>query len=385
METLQIQLNDSLSINELTALQVQGFSVMRSAHIGNLSPYNLALADAGIPMLLVDQNVTGFDKNYFPEFVMTQNEQIRVAEDGTVANRTRVSNDQFLDELHITGMREALPNADFFTNTEYLRRNEAVVGEMLRLGVKHFPEEFMRIVNANGTTAIMPGAADMVKSIGAMQLSDDPRAEKSAVLIPVNIDIMINFIIEFFQSEQDVQYHISGPDMIVYTQQEKRREMFQQFYEIIRREASFGDRLPRRLNVQLIPAASARFASSVRFQSEVEGLFSQLDASAVAVAALVSERKAFFTSEDRNDRDKKSMFEATSNEQLFAQDRAIVEKAGQVPGLFLAPKGETGFVTQYDVMQDGGLFVAPQNTTLSFGELKALVKRLADIRKRASP
>ena len=385
METLQIQSNDTLSINELTALQRRGFSVMRSAHVGNLSPYNLALADAGIPLLLVDHNVTGVDKNYFPELMLTQTGQVRVAEDGTIASRTITQNGQFLDELHIAGIADALPDADVFTNTEYLQQNELVAGEITRLAVQYFPDEFERVVQSDGTTVKMGSAADVAKRIGILQLREDPRIERAAVLMPNMVNIMSNFVIEALQSERDVQYHISGPDMVLYMKDLQRVDKFKEFYEIIKREAPFGIRLPDQLTVDLVPATSARFATSAKWQPELSSLFSRLDESTVAIAALAAERKAFFASNARNDMELKRSFETASNQRSSAVERAIVEQAEQVPGLFVAPKREIGFITQYDVLQDGGLFVSPQNTERSFSELAALTKRLATLRKRIGP
>lgn len=385
METLQIQPNDSVSINNLLALQKRGFSVMRSAHIGNLSPYNLTLADAGIPLLLVDHNVTGADKNYFPEVVLTQSGETRVAEDGTVTSRTPVGDGQFLDELHVAGISKALPNATIITNTEYLRQNEAVAGEIAGLAAQYFPEEFNRIVQPDGTTQQVDSAVDMLDRLGIMQLNDDPRAERPAVLMPNMLDIMVNFVVEALQSEKNVQYHVSGPDMIVYSVEKKRLEKLQNFYEVIKREASFADRLPRRLIVQLVPGSNARFATSIKNQPKLTDLFTQLDISISALATLATSRKEFFTSSARNNNQARRVFEAANSQQQFAYEQAIVEQAEQVPGLFVAQKAQKGFVTQYDVIQDNGLFVAPQNTELTFNELKALAKRLAVLRKKVTP
>lgn len=50
---LEIITEPNVSIDDLVAVQATGVSVVRSAHVGNLAPYNLSLAAAGIPILSV--------------------------------------------------------------------------------------------------------------------------------------------------------------------------------------------------------------------------------------------------------------------------------------------------------------------------------------------
>lgn len=384
METLQVQVdgNENLNINDLVTLQEQGFSVLRSAHVGNLSPYNLTLADAGIPMLLVDHNVTGVDKNYFPEQVLTQTSETVVADAGRLSCRALATNGQFLDELHIDGIRTALPQATVFSNSEYLRRNETVAGEITALAVQNFPAGFTRLALPDGSTQENANAAELVARLGVLQLTDDVRAEKSAVLLPNMVDIMANFVIEALNSEREVQYHISGPDMVRYIG--TLAQDLQKFYEIIKRDASFGARLPQNLVVQVVPGADARFATTSQRSQELTDLFTQLDESDVALAALAARRKTFFTTANSLTAEARAGFSKLAEQQKSAIERAVVERAESVTGLFTESR-QPGFITQYDVVQEGGLAVPQQNMTLSFSELAAVHKRLLSLRKRRRP
>ena len=373
MESLTIQPNNKLSVNELVELQIEGFSVMRSAHVGNLRPYNLTLVDAGIPMLLVDHNITGKDKNYFPGMVLSQDTVTQIAADGLISCRARTVTGKFVDEVHVAAISEAFPNSTVFTNTEYLQKNKAVAAEIVNLAVTYFPKEFKRLVLADGTTLAVNDASEYVKKIGIMQLSDDVRAERKAVLIPNMIDIAINFVIEMLATERDEQFHISGPDMIRYIT--SIHSELSAFYEIITQKASFGNRLPARLLVQLVPAASAVFATTKRYESQLRSVFTGLDESTVALAELGAKRKEFFKSSSRNDSAQRHLFLAKVMAQESIVKQASVTRLKAVPGLF-TPSNQRGYITQYDVLKDGGLFVASQNTDLSFQELSTLASQL---------
>ena len=384
MESITIQPNDSVSIDDLVALKAEGFSVLRSAHVGNLSPYNLTLASVGIPMLLVDHNKTGVDKNYFPESVLSQDGEVRVAEDGKLVSRVRLDDGRFLDELHIAAITEALPEADVFTNTEYLRQNEVIAGEVALLAARNFPELFQRIVRPDGEVESSYNAAAMLGRVGVIQLSDNPRAERSAILLPNVVEIVINFVIEALNSDRDVQYHLSGPDMITYVKDKRFQKELQKLFAVVKRDASFGARLPDQLVVQLVPTAEARFATSLAYQGELEALLEQFDASTLALRAINQRRKSFFDSGAGGDYAVRQEFLTAVRAEEATQGQLIADKIDPVPGLLLAPK-QTGFVTQYDVIRDGGLFVAPENTRLPIAQLTALTKRLAAIQRGTGP
>lgn len=379
MEKLNIQPNDTVSINDLVGLQEQGFSVMRSAHVGNLSPYNLTLAASGIRMLLVDHNVTGVDKNYFPEKQLSQGASIELAPNGLVVSRVATSKG-FLDDQHIDAMQQALPEATFFTNTEYLQANDIVASEITALALTYKPELFERIVKADGTTEQVVNGAELVDAFGVLQLSSNPRAEKPAVIMPNLLDILINFVVEELESGKQTQYHISGPDMIRYIN--SLQKDLQDLYQIVRSNAPFGNRLPALLNVQLVPAADARFATTSQYEKDLEAVFEEFDAATIALSALNSKRKNFFSKQGQTN-EARQQFTATSNAEKLNIERKLVQQTGRVPGLF-APARQTGFITQYDVINDG-LAIAQANVAKPLGELSAITKELVTLRKRVSP
>lgn len=383
METLNIERNDQISIDDLVARQAEGFSVLRSAHVGNFSPYNLTLAAAGIPILCVDHTITDVDTNYFPETVIREGEAARIAAGGLVVCRAKVQdasqdNDRFVDEFHLGRVRQAIPQAKVFTNSEYLRANETMTGEIVRAALATSPHLFERLVLSDGRTQKEPGAARMVPVLGIMQLNDDIRAEKTAVIMPNVVDIMANFVIETLQSGRDTQYHLSGPAMVRYIK--TLVPDLVKLYEAVRRSASFGQRLPERLNVQLVPTAEARFATTAARRPRLESLLDTVQAAETELAELAVRRKAFFSGHSRTPAETKAFTTQVGREQAEAEG-LIAAQAATIPELFIDP-GTRGFVTQFDVSAEGGLFVAPINRQGTMAELSKLYKKLLKIRER---
>ncbi|HVX23889.1 MAG TPA: hypothetical protein VG992_00905 [Candidatus Saccharimonadales bacterium] len=398
--SIQIIVDDSVSINDLLQKQAEGFSVMRSAHVGNLQPYNLSLAAAGIPMLLVDHNLTGkldpdmkgVDRSYFPEAVKTQAGNQLIAAPGRLACRALVEQPvslgittagPFVDQLHIAAIRHAIPKADIVTNTEYLRRNEAVAGEIIRLATEVLPRSFGRMVSEDGSVATTFNAAASAQVSGVLQLSDDPRAEKRAALVPNDVDILTNFVIEALKTERTTQFHLSGMDMVTYLVNEKNGILanVNRLYDAVRERTSFGARLPRKLKVHLVPSFAARFATTTQRATQLDQLLTALDEAEAGKAELVARKKAFFTSEQVRNRALRESFEGRARADQTALIDTVITTANELPELFTPPR-TPGFVTQYDVLREGGLFVPPCNQQLSMGQLASRAKLLTDIRER---
>ncbi|MCA9325179.1 hypothetical protein KDA23_03910 [Candidatus Saccharibacteria bacterium] len=392
MSELQINITDEISLAELAVRRQEGFSVLRSAHVGNLAPYNLTIAQLGLPLLLVDHNVTGVDKNYFPELTMEQTGNTTVAsEAGKLVCRATTDrvDDAWLDEFHIANLKRAIPEADVFTNTEYVRQHETIVGDVISVAAAAMPELFKRIVQPDGRTQQVLGAADMVRAFGVMQLADDPRAEKSTVLIPNEVDIVANFIIETLKSERDRQYHISGPDMVVYLsdgagkQQQKtpERDRVEQLFSLVSSKPQFRNILPPVVTVDLVAGTPALFATTADRQSKLDGLMASIEQAQANEVVLAEERRAFFTGVDRGNSQQRAALLAHIGQRRAIDQAAIVDASSCLPELFVQPK-RPDFVSQYDVIR-GGLYVAPQNIELPLSTLKKFRAVIKDARQKA--
>lgn len=375
---IEVIVDDTVSIDDLARLQAEGFSVLRSAHIGNLSPYNLALADAGIPILSVDHTITGVDTNYFPEQIQTQAERQTIAPLGRLVCRTRSQDGRYLDDLHIAAVNTATPGANVYTNTAYLQAYQDVAGEIVGIAARNVPEVFNRLALPDGTTSKQANAGSMIGRFGVMQLSDEPRAERTAVIMPNLLDIVANFVIEAIKSERATQYHLSGPDMCRYIG--KLLPGLQDMYWLIRAVSSFGDALPERLDVRLVPTAPAKFATTMARRPQLDRILASYQEVEAEMTALNGVRRNFFMSPLATDLPTKTAFVSAMRGRQSSLEQEMAERIADIPELFSEP-GRPGFITQYDVIAEGGLYVPDVNRQLSMAELSVMSQGLKKITK----
>lgn len=387
---INIELTPNMSLKDVKDAADSGVSVMRSAHVGNHRAYNLAIANLGIPMLLVDHTIVSQfpeqkgDANYLPGSIVTQEgiTPLYVNGVGRLAMQASITTPEdgrtmFVDEFHKQNLQTVFPDTPIFTNSEYIRDNEDIASAVLKIAIQEMPELFTRAIESDGTIRRKSEGdfSALIDSYGILQLSDDPHRSKG-LLIPNDVDIVLNFIVEALLSEKDTQIHLSGPDMKQYMKDPSRISRINQLYECVRRVAHFGNQLPETLTVKLLPADEARFASTASSAESLEQL-SQLLAEE---AALAIEAQEFFQSEESND---------TSQKRSFLAKKTLVAKSitqalrDLNPSLarFLIGSKEAPFMSQYDLLAGNQLFVMAENYTLSMTALKGLTQRI----KKGSP
>jgi hypothetical protein len=377
---LEIIRQEELSLDDLVNKQSDGYSVLRSAHVGNARLYNQVLANVGVQMLLVDHNVTGIDKNYMPESVITGQESLVLAEDMQVCSRTEVLDPfegirKYLDELHAENLSAAFPESRVVTNTEYLRSNESIAAELFNICAEAMPELFKREIETNDTVTHRIVGQPAYRASDALQLQDNPRTD-GGVLIPNEIDILINFVVEFLNTEQPKQYHLSGPDMISYIN--GIIPTLQKLSAAVASKASFASMLPSTLQVEMVPGTAFRFASTIKNKLNIDTFAEALANRSNAAQATSEKRKEFFASPDANNPAKREQFlrtirnsERQFNDEVFGSFSLCPE--------FLDTGTSIPTLTQYDAIADGGLYVPEFCSTMTVRELQILYKSMVKV------
>jgi hypothetical protein len=381
--SVNIELEDNMSLQEVAAMQDEGFSVLRSAHVGNARGYNLAVASVGIPMLLVDHNIATQtpdepgDRNYLPGSIVTREglSPLALSSYGGIALQTQVEGGQYLDVLHMDALRSAFPATNMFTNTQYVRNNESIAGQVAAVALERAPQLFSRVVESDGKVRKAADSfAGLVESYGLLQLNDNPRNERG-VLLPNEVDILINFIVEALGSGRDTQYHLSGPDMQNYIKDRRMRASLDALYAYVREEASFGPQLPEDLNVKLVPSDAARFVTTKDRTGQLYTIFDWL-----AYAERVSEeRRDFFTSDAAQDPEQRETFIQEVGVKTLQISEALGAAVLDASEIFVPPQAAP-YVSQHDVIKKG-LLMPAQNTHLPLRELRSIGKRLDKIRE----
>lgn len=375
-----------MSLQDIKSAADSGVSVMRSAHIGNHRPYNLAIASLGIPMLLVDHTVVAQfpeeqgDRNYLPGSIVTREKitPLVVSGIGSLSLQTTVvspENDEvvFLDELHTQALRTTFPHTPIVTNCEYVRSEEAISQAVASVALAEFPELFTRVIERDGTirkSAVGTNFAHLSDSYGILQLNDDPHVERG-VLLPNEVDIVLNFIIEALRSSRDTQIHLSGPDMKIYTERPKLQQLLSTLYNAVRDSVDFGSKLPDILTVKLIPADEARFTTTAQQAEQLH----QLSQILCDEAALRAEAQQFFRSDAARSPAQKQAYLAKKDLLTTSTNDLLRDLTPSLEPFLLGPR-EAPFTSQYDVAAGDPLFVMPENHTLSMAALKLLTKRI---------
>lgn len=68
--SFHILIHDDISIAQLIEIDKNGGRVLKTPHIGNIYPNNLALISLGIPTLLYDRTIGIKDKSFHPHKIV---------------------------------------------------------------------------------------------------------------------------------------------------------------------------------------------------------------------------------------------------------------------------------------------------------------------------
>lgn len=371
---LTINKPKDISLEMLQEKKQEGFSVQRSAHVGNHRMYNLILANAGVDMLLVDHNLTTRDTNYSPEKIIQNGDSSELTDQTfTISLRTKSNSSAyfeglFLDEIHSQSLSEAFPNTSITTNTDYLRKNEAIVAEIIAISSQIMPELFNRQALPNGTVQKLQSSIIGLSPSDLLQLRDDPRAEESAIMIPNEVDIICNFAIEALSRGRDTLFHVSGPDMISYIN--GIMPSLQKLYSQLT-QASFASKLPGVLNIELVAGTSFRVGCTAANRSNLEP-FADIFADFSEFETESSNAKRhFFKGKNPTNQEKIEFLDALR----FERESLIFALRKHFQGLqgVLDQDGNT-HVSQYDVIADNGLYVPEQLSSLTIASLNQILK-----------
>lgn len=391
---IEIQLTPDISLQGIQDEINQGVSAVRSAHVGNARGYNLAVADKRIPMLLIDHNIASQwpnepgDRNYLPGSIVTREgvSPMTLSSAGGLALRTTTTcpegrYQRFVDELHVMGLRAAFPDTPIVTNTEYLRADDArpVTEAVVRATRIVAPHLFTRKIEAGEAAPIKAAFQAFDSDIdryGILQLNDDPRRDRG-VLLPNEADIVAGLAIEALRSGRQTQIHLSGPDMQCYIKDSQTMRTLSDIYHELRRTAPFGQDLPETLRVQLVPADHAQFVTTTKRAERLQTVFNL----AAQLPERKTERAAFFKTEAASDLGKREAWIAEMDKGDAELAQEISAAMAECPEILDDPKGAP-FISQYDVLNEHGLFMPNANETLTMRELQNFAKTLRRIRER---
>lgn len=262
--SFHILIHDDISIAQLIEIDKNGGRVLKTPHIGNIYPNNLALISLGIPTLLYDRTIGAKDKSFHPHKIVYNGIAEQVANPDILSTHSKLEfqpknfipkKDFFgkkIVDLHLDILRQALPRGNFFTYTQYLEDNKNLVSKIIKVIAKNFPQIWYRFVNEDGTIEKVENlTSEQILAKGIFGIDDDSRG----FIIPNPVNILLHGTVDIMKFQTRDIYLLSGPDMYVYMKDYET--VLDNMYSYIKNTLDLD--LPNNINCHIIPAMKMRF------------------------------------------------------------------------------------------------------------------------------
>jgi len=252
---------------------------MKTPHIGNMYPNNLAVGALGIPLNCYDRTIGRMDKNFHPHRVIRGGASEVIALDGidrltthaVVDRPSRLAPEWFpigtrVADGHMAALRAALPMAECIAYTDWLRERADRITAVLEVITDAFPSLWERLVHPDGRVVdYRVRNWSVVQAIGVYGITSDA---PSGLIVPNVVNILLDGVLECVSRGVTEVYHCSGPDMVRYIGELEDR--LHALYDTVRSRLGWG--LPETLRFHLVPVADMRFAVPERRRAALDEL-----------------------------------------------------------------------------------------------------------------
>ncbi len=254
---LQIENNyDQVSLNDLVRLREQGYSVLKSPHVGNQHRSNLACAKLGIPLEMVSFTQGERDTNFHPQVRIEDGVQTSLYDARVWTQFASVPDGRSATEYHQSAVQEVFPQTEILTDVERMRQYPALAATVLRAtNIKRSQSVWYRRVSeaghvTNRSTGLL---TDTQLETEVFQFSND----HSGWVIPNKVHIIFDLAYQALASGRSTVYHLSGPQMVHYV--DSIASELELLYDAVR--LVMPD-LPLVLKVRIVPVAAAQFVTT---------------------------------------------------------------------------------------------------------------------------
>lgn len=262
--SFHILIHDDISIAQLIEIDKNGGRVLKTPHVGNIYPNNLALISLGIPTLLYDRTIGIRDKSFHPHKIVYNGTAEQIADPDTLSTHSRVEcqpKNFILEEnilgrkivdLHLDILRQALPQGNFFTYTQYLEDNKETASKIVKVIAKNFPQIWYRLVNEDGAIEkINNPTSEKILTKGIFGIDGN----SSGFIIPNPVNILLHGTVDVVKFHTEDIYLLSGPDMYMYMKDYEA--VLNNMYSCIKKTLDLD--LPNNINCHIIPTMKMRF------------------------------------------------------------------------------------------------------------------------------
>ncbi len=282
----------NFTMNELLKLQKRGHVVVRTSHAGNDYLSNMLLYSVGVKCHLFDRNMIGKDKNYHPEYIISQGEKILIAKQKDVllpfgefnkdaqANCCRLKAFKNPFQTHYASL-SSLFEDNMKTESNFLNENQELVSKLVYYLNKIDANLFVRSVSERGETKLLQSSSGNVDDyfLRTIEKCVDAAVGKesdfSKGLLPtVEGTIIINAVVCAMVSQKNKVFELSGPDMIKYALKKNFIARLNRLYVQLK---GLMPEIPNVLTLYIVPSFYFRFGSLLSEKVEMDFILNSLN------------------------------------------------------------------------------------------------------------
>jgi hypothetical protein len=346
---------DDLSLTDLLNLQREGFDVIRSAHASNLHGSTLALAEAGINVMLYTRMTGENDVYSHGSRIIVNQESHEISNPDKVVSAASIMQlpelpfdhpfnvgDRVVD-LHNWSINKAFPNGSFIDYETYLQKNSVLLEQMILQLTEDFSNVWKNRVTEAGELVRDEFSAESYAEHGLFGLNGN----KTGWSLPNHFNILLTALEGAIRTGKNVVYHLAGPAMIRYVSE--LVETLVQMYEQLSISIS-GD-----LTFYLVPVADMRFFAFQENQIDiVDGLLK-----ARSLMAAFNERRGA-TLRQKMEQSKKEELVAEFKLEKKRMEEGFRDLANKAPWIFYDAR-QAKHITQYDFLTGKRSLIVPDS------------------------
>lgn len=261
--SFNLSIHDDISIASLIEIESAGGVVLKTPHVGNIYPNNLAIMSLGIPVLFYDRTLGTKDHNFHPHRLIFAGKSEVIADPNILTTHSKITQatdsatnkpeiGTKLVDFHMDTLHQVMPNAQIFTYTEYIQKYMVEVMSVLEIVTNTHPHLWTRIVDHEGKISKLKADnwSDIVK-VGVYGVTNS----ESGWIIPNIASILFHATIDVSKANVTDIYLLSGPDMYRYI--DGYQNELNIIYDYIRKTLNWN--LPKIINCHIIPVSDMRF------------------------------------------------------------------------------------------------------------------------------
>ncbi len=274
---IDLQIRWDLTLNDLVEKQRAGFPIFKTPHVGNWYPNNLACAQLGIPMKVVDATKGCLDRNFHPHCVIIDGVRTQIAEEDVLMSHARVTRLPSVElerfvlgrpvvEVHMGALREVFPAMRAQTVSQYFHDESDRLTALFEVITRADPFIWERFVDKVGITENRRPYRGWEEISRAGVVGTN--GSRVGWVSPNIANILTDVTIDPIRFGTDCVYELSGPDMYRYI--ERMMPKLNEFYDTVRRTLDWG--LPQTITLHLVPVSDMRFAVPASRRRALEAL-----------------------------------------------------------------------------------------------------------------